>query len=237
MWQPTIVSGSWNVGKFTRHNQFQTLLVHGFPWCFDLDTENWLKTTVITIKPFSWRKLLFRELTYPPKNAIFEDDFPNFPRWDMLIPWRVVFMESESTFELMIRFQHRVPPQRPRSCRRCILGRRFAFPWRFHRVEALSVLLRLELVNMFLSRIQTPCRPLVSSVYYFWCTKMPMIWCLVIGWVLFWKVRFFLCSLLSWFQVRLEHPIAIGVGTNHFLGWIATPCRYQISDTSPQKTS
>ena len=24
-----------------------------------------------------------------PKNGIFEDDFPNFPRWDMLIPWRV----------------------------------------------------------------------------------------------------------------------------------------------------
>ena len=28
--------------------------------------------------------------TYPPKNGIFEDDFP-FRRWDMLIPWRVRF--------------------------------------------------------------------------------------------------------------------------------------------------
>ena len=24
-----------------------------------------------------------------PKKWHFEDDFPNFPRWDMLIPWRV----------------------------------------------------------------------------------------------------------------------------------------------------
>ena len=30
-----------------------------------------------------------RELTYPPDKGIFEDDFPNFPRWDMLISWRV----------------------------------------------------------------------------------------------------------------------------------------------------
>ena len=29
------------------------------------------------------------ELTYPPKNGTFEDDFPNFSRWDMLVPWRV----------------------------------------------------------------------------------------------------------------------------------------------------
>ena len=29
-----------------------------------------------------------RELTYPPKMAFWVDDFPNFPRWDMLIPWR-----------------------------------------------------------------------------------------------------------------------------------------------------
>ena len=26
-----------------------------------------------------------------PKEWHFEDDFPNFPRWDMLIPWRVFF--------------------------------------------------------------------------------------------------------------------------------------------------
>ena len=32
-----------------------------------------------------------RKLTYPPKMAFWVDDFPNFPRWDMLIPWRVFF--------------------------------------------------------------------------------------------------------------------------------------------------
>ena len=33
-----------------------------------------------------------RELTYPPKNGIFDDDFfPNFPRWDMLISRMVSF--------------------------------------------------------------------------------------------------------------------------------------------------
>ena len=28
-----------------------------------------------------------------PKNGTFEDDFPNFPRWDMLIPWRVSHLD------------------------------------------------------------------------------------------------------------------------------------------------
>jgi len=28
-------------------------------------------------------------LTYPPQKGIFEDDVPNFPRWDMLVAWRV----------------------------------------------------------------------------------------------------------------------------------------------------
>ena len=29
------------------------------------------------------------ELTYPIFNGTFEDDFPNFPRWDILVPWRI----------------------------------------------------------------------------------------------------------------------------------------------------
>ena len=29
------------------------------------------------------------ELTYPIFNVTFEDGFPNFPRWDMFVPWRV----------------------------------------------------------------------------------------------------------------------------------------------------
>ena len=32
-------------------------------------------------------------ITYPPKMAFWVDDFPNFPRWDMLIPWRVCLGE------------------------------------------------------------------------------------------------------------------------------------------------
>ena len=32
--------------------------------------------------------LSYRKLTYPRKNGMFEEDFPNFPRWDMLISWR-----------------------------------------------------------------------------------------------------------------------------------------------------
>lgn len=43
------------------------------------------------------------------------------------------------------------------------------------------------------------------------------------------KSAFFL---LAWFQVRLEHPIAIGpIGINHFLGWsiqLHAAIRYQI---------
>ena len=30
-----------------------------------------------------------RERSHIPPKWHFEDDFPNFPRWDMLIPWRV----------------------------------------------------------------------------------------------------------------------------------------------------
>ena len=29
------------------------------------------------------------KLTYPIKNGTFEDDFPEIPRWDVLISWRV----------------------------------------------------------------------------------------------------------------------------------------------------
>ena len=29
------------------------------------------------------------ETNISTKNGTFEDDFPNFPRWDMLVPWRV----------------------------------------------------------------------------------------------------------------------------------------------------
>ena len=39
--------------------------------------------------PFSQFLLPPRKLTYPPKMAFWVDDFPNFPRWDMLIPWSV----------------------------------------------------------------------------------------------------------------------------------------------------
>ena len=28
-----------------------------------------------------------------PQKWHFEDDFPNFPRWDMLIPWRVHILD------------------------------------------------------------------------------------------------------------------------------------------------
>ena len=39
-----------------------------------------------------WKKVYFyipsRELTYPPKNGILKMIFL-FPRWDMLVPWRV----------------------------------------------------------------------------------------------------------------------------------------------------
>ena len=38
------------------------------------------------------RPLPSRELTYPPKMAFWVDDFPNFPRWDMLILWRVTYI-------------------------------------------------------------------------------------------------------------------------------------------------
>ena len=35
-----------------------------------------------------WKMIPSRELTYPPKNGILKMIFL-FPRWDMLIPWRV----------------------------------------------------------------------------------------------------------------------------------------------------
>ena len=35
-----------------------------------------------------------RELAYPPQTWDFEDDFPDFPRWDMLVPWRVDLLET-----------------------------------------------------------------------------------------------------------------------------------------------
>ena len=47
-------------------------------------------------KPFwnrsrnSWFKGTLQGTNISPKKWHFEDDFPNFPRWDMLIPWRVL---------------------------------------------------------------------------------------------------------------------------------------------------
>ena len=38
-----------------------------------------------------------RELTYPPKNGILKKIFL-FPRWDMLIPWRVTTHDFDSLF-------------------------------------------------------------------------------------------------------------------------------------------
>ena len=35
------------------------------------------------------KMVIFQGTNISPKNWHFEDDFPNFPRWDMLIPWRV----------------------------------------------------------------------------------------------------------------------------------------------------
>ena len=35
------------------------------------------------------KKLPSWELTYTIKSHYWVDDFPNFPRWDMLVPWRV----------------------------------------------------------------------------------------------------------------------------------------------------
>ena len=143
-------------------------------------------------------------------------------------------MESESTFELMSGSSTVFLPSGPGAVGDAswAAGLPSHGGWN-KRVKALSVLLWLELVNMFLSRIQTPCRPLVSSessVYYFWCTKMPMI--LVFG--LLDGSCSEKCVLFCWFQVRLEHPIAIGpltLWTKHFLGWsiqLHAAIRYQI---------
>ena len=143
-----------NVGKFTRHNQFQTLLVHGFPiGVFEIGHRKLAGlTTVITIP--------LQGTNISPWYGIFEDDFPNFPRWDMLIHWRVSLHGVWEHLWIAVRFQHSVPPQRSWSCRRCILGRRFAFPWRAETGWRRCLFCcGLNLSHMFLSRIQTPCRP------------------------------------------------------------------------------
>ena len=154
----------------------------------------------------------------------------------MLVPWRVSLHGVWEHLWIDVRFQHRVPPQRSRSCRRCILAAgSLPMAVKPKRVKALSVLLWLELVNMFLSRIQTPCRPLVSSVYYFWCTKMPMILGL---WFLDGScsgkcVFFFFCILaLMVSSSFLSTPLR----TKHFLGWsiqLHADIRYQMAPENP----
>ena len=42
------------------------------------------------------------ELTYFLKSPFWVDDFPNFPRWDMLISWRVASIDDVMIPTLMI---------------------------------------------------------------------------------------------------------------------------------------
>ena len=60
------------------------------------------------IDPVSSEVISYRELTYPPKHGILKMIFL-FPRWDMLIPWRVSYRQgSFGVFfakKLIVRFQ------------------------------------------------------------------------------------------------------------------------------------
>ena len=51
-----------------------------------------------------------RELTYPPDGwHIWVDDFPNFPRWDMLVSWRVSLPCTSPNFSIINK--HLRPPK------------------------------------------------------------------------------------------------------------------------------
>ena len=54
-----------------------------FPRVFENPTQNGEKN--IQVKDV-YPPVNSGKPTYPQKNGIFEDDFPNFPRWDMLVP-------------------------------------------------------------------------------------------------------------------------------------------------------
>ena len=95
-----------------------TLVTHnkmGMYSCFVCCLEFW-EYRVIRFWPpeFLWKtSARFGAITmiFPPGNEHippkwhFEDDFPNFPRWDMLIPWRVLlFFSRVFLCKLMFRY-------------------------------------------------------------------------------------------------------------------------------------
>ena len=64
---------------------------------------------------FQWVKSIPSwKLTYPPKMAFWVDDFPNFPRWDMLISWRVTHF-SISCLGFSPGFVYEIDPRRLRK--------------------------------------------------------------------------------------------------------------------------
>ena len=76
MFQWWLMNKSYDVGVFFSKNVLETI-----------EAEH-LETNT------NPKMLPSRELTYPPKKWHFDDDFPNFPRWDMLIPWMVSYSKG-----------------------------------------------------------------------------------------------------------------------------------------------
>jgi len=48
-----------------------------------------LVETTIFMGYVSFRGGTLQGINISPSEGMFEDDFPNFPRWDMLVPWSV----------------------------------------------------------------------------------------------------------------------------------------------------
>ena len=81
------------------------MLRHSAP--VDQRSRCWCWNFTINLSMFLFRAWILdipsRELTYPPKNGILKMIFL-FPRWDMLIPWRVDILTSFSKNDLQITF-------------------------------------------------------------------------------------------------------------------------------------
>ena len=83
----TCFSGKWPIASL--QDALPTYNSHNIFMKKKLAVSSWYSTS-----PTSW-SVPSRELTYPPDVWHFwVDDFPNFPRWDMLVSWRVYFCHS-----------------------------------------------------------------------------------------------------------------------------------------------